>query len=164
MQSNSKKIIIKKKVVSNDTEKSKLDFYKMDKSAIRNYSEQIATEKLCKQGYRFINISTGREKSLYRMTSNKENVLARFMFYRFNPNVKNNYAWILKENFNDKDYNYLIFVLYVVNSVHVLLIPSRDVISKFESRNYEDRKSPPEWGIRLNYQVINHLITHYEIT
>ena len=163
MQANSKKIIIKKKVISNDAEKTKLDFYKMDKGTIRNYSEQIATEKLCKQGYRFINISTGREKSLYRMTTNKENALVRLMFYRFNPKV-GNYAWILKENFNDIDYDYLIFVLYVVNSVHVLLIPARDVTSKFESRDYEDKKSAPEWGIRLNYQVINKLITHYEIT
>ena len=55
-------------------------------------------------------------------------------------------------------------ILYVVNSVHVLLIPARDVTGKFESRDYEDKKSAPEWGIRLNYQVINKLITHYEIT
>lgn len=146
-----------------------IDFYKMDKSSIRKYSEHIATEKLYNRGYKFVNISSGRERSLFKITSNKENTLARFMFYRFNPDVKNNYAWILKKNFNDVDYGYLVFVLYVVNSVHVLLIPAIDVIDKnnsinvFESRDYEGLKSPPEWGITLDYQVINYLIAHYEV-
>ena len=85
------------------------------------------------------------------------------MFYRFNPKVTNNYAWILKKNFNDKDYGYLVFVIYVVNSAHVLLIPAKDVIKKFESRDYEGKKSAPEWGINLNYQIIDFLISHYEI-
>ena len=139
------------------------DFYKMDKSSIRNYSEYIATEKLHNIGYKFININSGKERSLFRITNNNENTLTRFMFYRFNPKVTNNYAWILKKNFNDKDYGYLVFVIYVVNSVHVLLIPAKDVIKKFESRDYEGKKSAPEWGINLNYKIINFLISHYEI-
>ena len=141
----------------------KMDFYKMDKISIRKYSEDIANEKLHNQGYEFTNISSGRERSLYRITKNNENTFVRFMFYRFNPNVKNNYAWILKKNFNNLEYSYLVFVLYVVNSVHVLFIPANDVTNIFESRDYEGLKSPPEWGIKLNYQIINYLIAHYEI-
>jgi hypothetical protein len=112
-----------------------------------------------------------KERSLFRITNNNENTLVRFMFYRFNPNVTNNYAWILKKNFNDSEYGYLVFVLYVVNSVHVLFIPARDIIRPsndamilniFESRDYEGKKSAPEWGINLNYGIINFLIAHYE--
>lgn len=143
----------------------KIDFYKMNKSSIRKYSEKIAANKLSNLGYSFVNISTGHEKSLFKIEKNNENILARFMFYRFNPKVKNNYAWILKKNFNNIEYGYLIFVVYVPNSVHVLLIPADDVVAKFESRDYDDvdNVSPPEWGIHLNYQVINHYIAHYEV-
>lgn len=140
-----------------------MDFYKMDKISIRKYSEDIANDKLHNQGYEFTNISLGRERSLYRITKNTENILVRFMFYRFNPKAKSNYAWVLKKNFNNIEYGYLVFVLYVVNSVHVLFIPANDVINIFESRDYEGLKSPPEWGIKLNYQIINYLIAHYEI-
>ncbi len=158
-----KVFIVKKATEYQKTDTKENNFYKMDKISIRNYSEHIATEKLLNNGYKFINISTGREYSLFRITNNNENMLARFMFYRFNPKVKNNYAWILKKNFNDIDYSYLVFVVYVVNSVHVLLIPASDVIDKFESRDYEGLKSPPEWGINLSYQIINFLIAHYEM-
>ena len=144
-------------------DKTGMNFYKMDKTSIRNFSEHIATEKLYNQGYKLTNISTGRERSLFKITNNNENTLARLMFYRFNPKVKSNYAWILKKNFNDVDYDYLVFILYVVNSVHVLLIPANDVINIFESRDYEGLKSAPEWGINLDYQTINFLIAHYEV-
>lgn len=147
-----------------------MNFYEMDKTSIRDYSELIATKKLYNQGYKLTNISSGRERSLFRITNNNENVLARFMFYRFNPKVKNNYAWILKKHFNNLDYGYLVFILYVVNSVHVLLIPANDIINPtndackiFESRDYEGLKSAPEWGINLNYTTINFLIAHYEV-
>ena len=173
---NNKQVVKKTFVIKKTTEIIKNDnitnnFYKMSQSAIRDYSEHIATEKLYKLGYKFININSGKERSLFRITNNNKNTLVRFMFYRFNPNVTNNYAWILKKNFNDSEYGYLVFVLYVVNSVHVLFIPASDIIRPsndamilniFESRDYEGKKSAPEWGINLNYGIINFLIAHYE--
>ena len=45
-----------------------------------------------------------------------------------------------------------------------IIRPSNDamILNIFESRDYEGKKSAPEWGINLNYGIINFLIAHYE--
>lgn len=142
----------------------KMDIRNLSKSELSNLSKKLVLQLLQKQGIQATEITEGRIKTKYKISSNCN---IKISCYRYNDSTNGNYAFILKKGFNLETEKYLYFVLYLNSNPHILKIPSYVFKnpapdSPFKNRDYIGKKSLPEYGIVMNKNTLNELLQYEE--